>query len=105
MFVHQIDCLNTPLDEFDQAWRDHWDRLLTQWQTQIDALLDTRVTAILENDQTAFLRTLDGSLPNLRQVQLIWFQELSAFEFESLSMAGEPVAQFEDGSLLAERLP
>ena len=86
---------------FENAWRGHWQTRLNDMQANLDAVLETRVEAILARDRVTFLQTVDRGTPNLLQEETDWFNDLTVHPVEEFSLSAVPLTFLEDGNLLA----
>jgi len=96
------DALQLDAVSFESAWQDHWRERLAAAQAELDALLEARTEAILSHNQTAFLDTVDPSVPNLLAEEQHWFAELAQYDLAEFSLTGKPIALLEEGGLGAD---
>lgn len=83
---------------FEQAWQNAWRDRLQQTQSGLDAVLAARADAVVSGDRTAFLRTVDPSVPHLVAEERYWFADRGSLE--SYTLTGQPVAVLEHGILV-----
>jgi hypothetical protein len=95
------DVVHMDAGAFEAAWRAHWRERLAEMQADLDVVLNARAEAVLAGDQDAFMDTLDTSVPNLAIEERHWFADLAENPVEQFSLAGEPLALVENGSLVA----
>ncbi len=93
--------LRMDTETFHRAWRQTWATRLEHVQTSLDALLTTRIYAVLNGDLNAFLATVDRRTPNLIREETDWFANLSEYPIESFGLSAKPVAILADGSVHA----
>ncbi|MGD8626404.1 MAG: M20/M25/M40 family metallo-hydrolase, partial [Anaerolineae bacterium] len=93
--------LGTDAAGFQAAWQGHWQGRLGAAQAALDALLEKRAEAALAGDETAFLETVDASVPNLLAEEGDWLADLAQYAPEGLSLRGQPLALLEEGGMLA----
>jgi len=96
------NALGTDAAAFDQLWRRHWGERLDAVQASLDTVLMARIEAINLGDLEAFLATVDPQVPHLVAVQHYWFNDLTEYPLEKISLGASPLALLADGSVLAE---
>ena len=82
----------------DTRWQPAWKERLYDAQFKIDRLLEQRTTAVLSQDESAFL---DTAVPELSKAQQRWLADLEANPLSSFSQSAVPIAFVDDGSILA----
>lgn len=87
---------------FPDRWQTFWRNRLENAQNDLDTLLQTRATAVLEGNLNGFLGTVDGRVPFLREEQEHWFAAAQANGLTSYTLAGTPLAILDNGDLLAD---
>ena len=91
----------TDTTNFNTLWQQAWQSRLTAVQTNLDALMNERVTAVTNNDLTAFLNTLDPTIPNLEASQSHWFHDAQQNALNNFSLVAAPIALLPNGDTLA----
>ncbi len=84
------------------AWQEGQLGQLVAAETNITNLLSTRMEAVANGDKSAFLATVDDTVPGLLAEQSHWFDDLSLYPAETFSLTGRLVAFYKDGRVLAE---
>ncbi|MEA1978964.1 MAG: M20/M25/M40 family metallo-hydrolase, partial [Chloroflexota bacterium] len=87
--------------EFEDAWRGYWVEKLGAVAEDMDAVLSVRSRAMEDGDETAFLRTVDPTVPHLTAEQRSYFSYAMDLSEEKISYEWEPLALLKDGSVLA----
>jgi uncharacterized protein len=97
-----LNTLQLDAVSFESAWRDHWRGRLATAQAELDALLAARTEAILTRNETAFLDTVDPSVPGLLAEEQHWFVELAQYDLADFSLTGRPVVLLTEGGFVAD---
>jgi uncharacterized protein len=87
---------------FAEAWQSFWRDRIARAQADLEAVLTTRMAAVLAGDEAAFMATVDLEVPNLFAEERRWFRDLDGRSLKLFSLVGRPVALLEDQSLLAD---
>jgi hypothetical protein len=87
--------------EFEDAWRGYWAEKLGAVAEGMDAVLTVRSQAMEDGDATAFLSTVDPTVPHLVAEQRSYFSYAMDLSEEKISYEWEPLALLKDGSVLA----
>ena len=93
--------LGVTLSEFDEAWLLSWRNKIDSVQQGIDQLLVGRSAAIMANDRSAFLETVDSTVPGLLVEQTYWFDNAVAQPIQTMTWRGRPLSIAPDGRILA----
>ncbi|MCB8943642.1 MAG: M20/M25/M40 family metallo-hydrolase [Ardenticatenaceae bacterium] len=94
------ETLNTT--DFAALWQQDWRSRLSTIQTQLDALLAERATAVTTNNLPAFLNTLDPTVPHLEASQTYWFRTAQQNNITDFSLTASPIALLANGNVLAD---
>lgn len=94
--------LNLTGDNFDARWQEFWRSRLTDAQTNLNRLLQTRMDTVLVGNLAGFLATVDSRVPLLRTEQEHWFAAAATNGLTSYTLIGTPIALFDNGDMLAE---
>ena len=86
---------------FPNLWQQAWHTRLTAVQTQLDTLLDKRVTAVTNNDLATFLNTIDTTIPTLEASQSHWFHDAQQHSLTNFNLTASPIALLPHGNILA----
>lgn len=86
---------------FAAAWQSDWRERLAAADTAVDTLLAAQADALASGSRAAYLRTIDRGVPLLLVEQGHWFDALQANP-EPVTLAGQPLALFDGGRILAE---
>ncbi|MBT7075766.1 MAG: M28 family peptidase, partial [Anaerolineae bacterium] len=92
--------LGMDAESFETAWQADWESRLENAQDGIREVLSARNSAIRNGNSNAFLATVDSRTPNLINEEKSWFADLAEYPLEFLTYNGQPLAFYEDGSLL-----
>ncbi|MCB9444966.1 MAG: M28 family peptidase, partial [Ardenticatenaceae bacterium] len=87
--------------QFEAAWRGDWQSQLVRAETAVNVLLTARTEAIMSQNQTAFLNTIDSTVPYLPVEEGHWFDDLVQYPPLSWSLTGAPLVLYGDGRVLA----
>lgn len=87
--------------EFESAWKKYWTERLGDVAVDLDALLTVRRQAIEDGDEAAFLSTVDPTVPYLVAEQRGYFSRAVDVSDAEISFEWEPLALFDDGTVLA----
>lgn len=89
-------------DELSEAWKESRVGQLVAMEAALNVLLADRMEAVAAGDKTAFLATVDDSVPGLLAEQSHWFDDLTLYPTETFTLTGRPLAIYDDGRVLAE---
>ena len=89
------------ITDFTTLWQQDWAGRLNAIQTDLDTLMNERVTAVANNDLSAFLNTIDTTVPNLETSQTHWFQAAQQNNLNTFSLTAQPIAILANGNILA----
>ncbi len=87
--------------QFEAAWQQDWQSQLAGVETAVNNLLTARTEAILSQNRTAFLNTVDETIPYLQAEEDHWFDDLMQYLPLNLSWTGAPLVVYGDGRILA----
>ena len=87
--------------EFDDAWKGYWTEKLGTIAEDLDAVLSVRTQAMEDGNETAFLGTVDSTVPYLIDEQRSYFSYAMEVSDAEISFEWEPLALLDDGSVLA----
>ena len=91
--------LRTP--DFNPLWQQDWQNRLTAVQSQLDTLMNQRVTAVTSNNLPNFLNTIDPTIPNLEASQSHWFHNAQQNNLSNFSLTAAPITLLSNGDTLA----
>jgi uncharacterized protein len=97
-----IDLLGMDTTAFTTAWQRYWRNRLASVQAQIDAVMQRREEAISLRSESAFLATVDATIPGLAAEQKHWFEDLINQNVEQWSIRAQPIGLQKEGGVLAE---
>ncbi|MBN2501759.1 MAG: M28 family peptidase, partial [Anaerolineales bacterium] len=89
-------------ENYATGWEPYWRSEVESAQAALAETLSEIENAVLAGDQNAYLRLIDTSVPGLRADAASWFAAFAEHPAERFVLSGNPVAFFDDGSMLAE---
>ncbi|MEN8171619.1 MAG: M28 family peptidase [Chloroflexota bacterium] len=88
-------------ESFHDAWQQSWKIRLTNAQENLNHTLSIRSNSILQADLSMFLSTANTDMINLKAEESSWFSDLIAYNIQSFTLSGKPLAIYDNGNILA----
>lgn len=88
--------------DFSALWQQDWRSRLNIVQTELDILMNNRVTAVMNNELTTYLSTIDSTVPTLEASESHWFHDAQQKDMSNFNLAAQPIALMPNGDILAD---